>query len=104
MSTNETNEACLIVKLSSGEELIAKIKADEFNYYLTEATQIVQYPDQSTGSMRVGLIPFMPYAEEEIVVSRVGVVTAFPKESMVMSYRQFISGIELPNTDIVLAK
>ena len=101
---SEEKELFLVAKLSSGEEIIGRVNADEFNYYFDDPAQIMTFPDQATGSVKVGTYPFLPFAERDgIMISRVGTHVAIPKESMVMSYREFTSGIALPKSEIQLA-
>ena len=61
MSMNDVK----VIRLISGEELMAKIKSsDDFTYHLTEVCQIASsYADPSSATARIGIAPFLPYTK-----------------------------------------
>lgn len=103
MSEQETEKKILLFKLASGEDVISRMVSDELYFYLDSPQQILSYPDQASGQMRVGLVPFMTYAEDDgIVLSRIGTHFGIPSDAMQRSYISAITGIELPDSTIQL--
>ena len=52
-----------IVRLSTGEEVVAKVVYDKGFYTLTDAILLVP-----AGEGKIGMVPFVPYATREPVV------------------------------------
>ena len=52
-----------IVRLSTGEEVVAKVAYDKGFYTLTDAILLVP-----AGEGKIGMVPFIPYATREPVV------------------------------------
>jgi len=103
MSEQQTEKKILLFKLASGEEVISRMVSDELYFYLDSPQKILSYPDQASGQMRVGLIPFLGYAEEDgVVLSRIGTHFAIPSEAMQRTYISAVSGIQIPDSSIQL--
>lgn len=87
----------LILKLASGEEVLSEAITDDISFYLVKPVVIISYPDEQTQQMKLGLMPFLPYAKRDaIVVSRIGTHMAIPEDDMIRSYKEFTTGIALP--------
>lgn len=94
----------VVLKLASGEDVIADCVADDTNYYLENPVQIISYPDETTNQMKLGLLPFMPFCKRNgVCLSRIGTHLAIPDEGLVRSYKEFVTGIALPDNKIQLA-
>lgn len=98
MSMNDVK----VIRLISGEELMAKIKSSDDNtYHLTEVCQIASsYADPSSATARIGIAPFLPYTKVKdgvtINKSYVGFVIE-PVNELLNEYNKvFGSGIVLP--------
>lgn len=92
----------LVFKLTSGEEIISRMVADELCFYLEDPYQIMIYPDDS-GRTQLGLMPFMGYSQDDsIVLSRIGTHFALPNSELEKAYLSATSGIQLVSPGIQL--
>lgn len=56
----------LILALSSGEHLLTQVEASNDGSYLCSGVlQIMSDMDTSTGQMRMGLVPYLPFADPD---------------------------------------
>lgn len=90
-----------IVKLNSGEELIAQFTETNTHYILKRPAAIV-FNEQT-----FAMIPFMPFAKEHTVsVCKAGLTEAEPEERLVAEYKNIYEkqAIIVPEQQIVIAK
>lgn len=93
----------LLVHLATGEDVIGKTRFDAgtSTYHIEDPVSPHMSMDPSTGSVRVGLMPVRPFADEnlhEIKVSMLHVVyVASLSEQMQNAYTQFTSDIVIPD-------
>jgi hypothetical protein len=90
----------ICLKLVSGEELIGTLVNEEENcIVIKEVSAVVMMPNpENNGQFRMGLMPFLPYAEtENFVLSKHAVVCNFkPSTEMVNNYnRKHGAGIQV---------
>lgn len=97
-----SEETILILKLASGEEIVAQAALDDISIYVTEPVQIINIPDANGQSTRTAFMPWAPYADS-FMLSRIGTHIGMPSEKLVRAYKEMISGIELPDTTIQIA-
>jgi hypothetical protein len=84
-----------VFKLLNGEEIIAKTELTELGYTLSDpAAIVIQQTEKGVG---VGLAPYMPYAESDIILYATAIATeGIPSPNMANEYnRIFGSGIEV---------
>jgi len=81
-----------IVRLSTGEEIIAKVVFDKGFYTLKDAILLVP-----AGEGKIGMVPFVPYAKrQDFVIGEAHVMfVAEPGEELVKEVVRATSGIEL---------
>lgn len=92
-----------LVHLATGEDVIGVVafNADDSTYHIDEPVAPHMQMDPSSGSVRVGLMPVRPFAEEtkKIVVSSLHVVYVTPvSDQMQNAYRQYHSNIVVPES------
>jgi hypothetical protein len=95
-------EKILILKLASGEEIIADSVVDDINIYVKDCVQIINIPDNTGQSTRTAFMPWAPYADS-FVISRIGTHIGMPGDKLIRAYKEMVSGIELPDTSIQIA-
>jgi len=88
------------LKLISGEEVIGNlVVSKEGSVELKDVAAVMMMPSQSgNGSVSLGLMPFLPYADtKSIVFARASIVVEFdPNLDMINNYnRMFGSGIQI---------
>jgi hypothetical protein len=71
-------------KLITGEEVIG-MKVSDNPYALQDAAAIMTIPNQQTGQLNIGLVPFLPYSDDKTF--------NFTKESIIIRFT--------PNTDLI---
>lgn len=90
------------LKLSSGEEVIGKLFDNNgVVIKLKDVASIVMMPGGQSGQVGLGLMPFLPYAEEKgIEFNKSFVMVEFdPGVDMLNNYnRMFGSGIQIAKT------
>lgn len=91
------NIVCL--KLQSGEEVIGKLfEKNGVAFVLQDVASIVMMPGSLQGQVGLGLMPFLPYADEKkFSFNREHVMVEFaPGTDMLNNYnRMFGSGIQI---------
>lgn len=95
-------ETILILKLASGEELVAKAALDDISIYISDPVQIINIPDASGQATRTAFMPFAPYAES-FMISRIGTHIGMPGENLIRAYKEMVTGIAIPDTSIQIA-
>lgn len=85
----------MIVGLPTGERLLADVSAEGGSFLLSNTLQIMERVDQD-GSMRMGLVPFMPYAEDGISVPMQSVILAVPSAELRRHHQNAFSKIITP--------
>ena len=89
----------ICLKMTSGEELIGTLVDDQMSTItIKEVSAVVMMQGQEQGQFRMGLMPFLPYSEEEqFVISKHAVVTQFaPSMEMINNYnRKHGAGIQV---------
>jgi hypothetical protein len=90
-----------VIQLVTAQEIIGEIENDATgdNYLVKDPANIHMIPQGQNGSFGIGLIPFMPYVDGRISISKDKVViTAEPTVEMRNNYsKMFGSGIEIAN-------
>jgi hypothetical protein len=88
-----------ILKLMSGEELLGDIKEDGDTVVAKQAVSIVY--QQTEKGLGAGLAPFMPYAQEPVIINRHAIASsAEPNRDMLNQYNKiFGSGIVVAGAD-----
>lgn len=94
---NETN--ILILKLTSGEELLTEVEERSGVYLCSKPLLILTDPDPSTGQMRMGFMEFMPFAKAEagMAVPSNMAIMAIPSDALANMYREKFGKIILPS-------
>jgi hypothetical protein len=88
-----------IIQLVTAQEIIGDIDEKDDSYLVKDPANIHMVPQGNGGSFGIGLIPFMPYVDGRLTVSKDKVViTAEPSVEMRNNYsKMFGSGIEIAN-------
>jgi hypothetical protein len=84
-----------IVRLSTGEEVVAKVVYDKGFYTLTDGILLVP-----AGEGKIGMVPFVPYASRKpIAVSEQHVMfVAEPQDELKKQVLEATTGIALPDS------
>tara|TARA_B100001057_G_C22234174_1_gene713153 strand:+ start:229 stop:516 length:288 start_codon:yes stop_codon:yes gene_type:complete len=88
-----------LVRLSSGEEIIGKVRESENSVVIEDGYSLIP-----AGEGKIGFMPFMAYtkAKEGILIDRRFVVFVVePLEELVDQIRQMETGITVPSGKIV---
>jgi len=88
-----------LVRLSSGEEIIGKVRESENSVVIEDGYSLIP-----AGEGKIGFMPFMAYtkAKEGILIDRKFVVFVVePVEELVDQIRQMETGITVPSGKIV---
>ena len=88
-----------LVRLSSGEEIIGKVRESEDSVVIEDGYSLIP-----AGEGKIGFMPFMAYtkAKEGILIDRSFVVFVVePLEELVDQIRQMETGITVPSGKIV---
>ena len=93
-----------IIRLQTGEDVIAKLEKDTMGNYNFEKPFVI-IPTQSAPGQPVQLMmtPYMPYADEDkITIAQDKVVTTVkPKKEILASYQKNTSKILTPNAELI---
>ena len=93
-----------IVRLQSGEDVIAKLEKDTMGNYNFEKPFVI-IPTQSAPGQPVQLMmtPYMPFADEEKITVTADKVVAIvkPKKEILASYQKNTSKILTPNSELI---
>lgn len=99
MSANEL----MIFKLSTGDEIVATAQDVGNAFICTDTLQIVAYPDEQTGQMRMMITQFMPYMKDEFILNKASVVAfGYPAEAIAEQYNQKFGKIHVPEKKLIL--
>lgn len=95
----------LIIKLISGEEVIAKVDESAGAFALGKPMAILQYPDEATGQMRMGFVPYSHLCEEDsVIILKNGVLSiGQPVAQIKQQYQNVIGDIIVPDNKIILS-
>lgn len=90
----------IIARLSTGEELIARVKEDNaFDYQLADVLIIIPTKENS-----IGLVPFMPYSNcysEGLTIKKSFVLfTVTPHEDLLTRYQEITGSIITANSQL----
>lgn len=89
----------LILRLTTGEDILASVTRDPDGDTLTVKDPFVIMSQWANdGTLKMGLMPFMPYAKDNVItVKRDNVIaTATPVDEILKQYTKQTSGILLP--------
>ena len=84
-----------IVRLSTGEEVVAKVVYDKGFYTLTDGILLVP-----AGEGKIGMVPFVPYAERKsIVIGEAHVMfVAEPMDALKKQVLEATTGLIMPDS------
>lgn len=88
----------LILKLNSGEELLTEAVEKNGVYLCTNPLLILGDVDEQSGQFRMGMTPFMPYADADAgmgIPTNMAIV-AIPTEDLANHYREKFGKIITP--------
>ncbi|UTS52051.1 hypothetical protein [Synechococcus phage BUCT-ZZ01] len=86
----------ILLKLVTGEEVIATVEDHGNMYFLTDALQIIPTMNEK-GGMHLNVMQFMPYLEDGIPVSKASVVLfGVPKKNLMDQYKEYFGKILTP--------
>lgn len=91
-----------VFKTITGEDIIAEItKESSLTYSLKNPANLVL--QETEQGVRVGLAPFMPFAEDESFILYVNALTAEakPDPAMLKEYKRVYSPIVVPSSSII---
>jgi len=91
-----------LIRLTSGEELIAEIDSSGKESEITIKDAIIMIP---AGEGKIGFMPFMPYtkAEKGLVLKRENVMFMVdPVEELMDQFKQARSGIVTPPQGVII--
>jgi hypothetical protein len=100
-------ENIIVLKLVTGEDILAQIDEDETNVIITNPVRIAMVPGQN-GQPNIGFAPWPTHAgqekDAEFVISKKHVVYSYaPAEEYLNNYNQiFGSGIVVPPTKQII--
>jgi len=88
-----------IVRLSTGEEVVAKVVYDKGFYTLTDGILLVP-----AGEGKIGMVPFVPYAKREpVTIGEQHVMFVVePAEQLKKQVVEATSGIVMPDNGLKL--
>ena len=86
-----------LVRLVTGEEVIAQIKEDETSVTIEEGVMLIP-----AGEGKIGMVPFMPYSDgSPITISKNHVMfMTNPNEDLYRQVLRVTTGIETPNAGL----
>jgi hypothetical protein len=86
---NTTTSDVLILGLTSGEKLLCEVIEQQGAFLCSNVLEIVTDADPSNGQMRMGLMPYMPYAEASagLAVPSIMATVAVPGEELLNHYK-----------------
>ena len=98
------NDDLLILALSSGEHLLATVVESGNAYVCSNVLQILSDVDQESGQMRLGTVPYLPFADPDggIAIPNTMASVAIPSKEMKEMYAKRFSLVYTPPTSIIL--
>lgn len=97
--TNETTTLC--IRLSDGTELIADSTHLENDFVLTNVLQLLSVPDEQNQTMRMAVVPFMPYTNGEFVVPGNLAIVSMPSDELEKMHRERFGKIIIAKSSII---
>lgn len=91
----------LILGLVSGEHIMGEVEERNGAYFVSDVVVILSEPDQATGKMRMGMMPYMPYAQNGVMVPAATTILASPTEELRNYYSEKFGKIITPSTSII---
>jgi len=100
----DNNKEILILALPSGEHLIAQVEERQGAYLCSDVIQILSDPDPKTGHMRMGFVPYLPFANAEagMAIPTNMAVMAVPSDDLANHYREKFGLIIAPPTPKII--
>lgn len=94
------SDTVLLFKLTSGDEVIAKVVGEEGQVFILDRPYAFTYTATPEGTMSGGIMKWMGQSEDGIVMLNAHqvVATTTPKEDIVRAYK--ISTGEIPNINV----
>jgi hypothetical protein len=88
-----------LIRLTSGEEVIAKIVEETNGGYQVKNPTILL----PAGQGRIALVPWLPYSESEnmFIPEKIIGFVVVPKDELIKEYTSMTSGLILPSTKTV---
>ena len=88
-----------VLQLVTAQEIIGEVEIKDAHYVVKEPATVHMVPQNNGTTFGIGLVPFMPYVDGKVEISKDKVViTAEPTVEMRNNYsKMFGSGIEIAN-------
>lgn len=96
-----SSDNILIVILPSGEHIIGDVIEKNGAYVVTDPLQILSQPDEASGQMRVGFVPYMPYSGGSFIIPTGVTGIAEPTEELRGYYSEKFGKIITPTSKII---
>jgi hypothetical protein len=86
---NTLTKDVLILGLISGEKLLCEVTEQQGAFLCSNILEIITDTDQSSGQMRMGLMPYMPYSDTNggLAVPSIMATVAVPNEELLNHYK-----------------
>lgn len=93
----------ILIKMVSGEELIAKVKTEDDDTVTVEKPAIVIMAPNGTGGVQVQMGPYSMFTEKPISLNKKAIMyIAEPNTELLNSYNQnFGSGLVVPKKTLI---
>lgn len=92
----------VLIKLISGEEIIATVVEDTVDTVSLKDTVTIAYHPTGEGKMSAGFAPHMPYADGPIILFKNAIAfRSSIKEDMLNEYKRIFGGIITPRQGII---
>lgn len=93
----------VLIKLISGEELIASLVGSTPEYLELKNVVTIAYHPTGDGKMSAGFAPHMPYADGNLILYSPAIAfRARLKEDMLNEYKRIFGGIITPRQNIIM--
>lgn len=99
-----TTSNILILKLNSGEEIITEAHEANGVYVCENPLLIITAPDEEEGQMRMGLVPFLPFADTSkgVAIPTNMAILALPTDDLANHYKQKFGKIITPPSQKII--
>lgn len=107
METNNNEQYILLLKLSTGDEIISKVDEDSNGNMLLTKPYAFETSEDSKGNVSGGFVPYMPLAEDSLVqLIQRPIAISTPNKKAVESYLRLIgdSVIETPQSGLIIPR
>lgn len=93
----------MILVLASGTEIVASVDVDGASFIATEALEILRHMDE-TGAQRMGLAPWLPYADQAggISIPLSTTIMAIPGKELRDAHSRAFSKIITADSSLIL--